>query len=162
MTYNPYSPPARPQGAPAGQGAPGLPTDSTDLYIETLPSTIVRGAGICAAVTAIIMLFSLMRFLIGGAEGTFLVSIEGVLVLCALAEFGIAWGVTGGRVGWVIVGFGFTPLVLIVSALVLVTGSLVGMFGMSLAIVNVVLLALGYTKVRRMGQARAAMRAMAA
>jgi hypothetical protein len=151
MGYNPYS-------APTAPIAPGLPTDETDLYIETLPNAAVRVAGIAAVLTGVVMLFCCMRFLLSGAEGFVVLGLEATFVLVALAEFAVGWGVTGGRTPFVILGFVAAPLVGILSLFVLVTGALIGMFGGSLALLDLVLLGLAFSKVRRMAIARAEMK----
>jgi hypothetical protein len=151
MTYNPYT-------APSAPIAPGLPTDSTDLYIETLPSPMVKTAGIAAILTGVAMLFCCVRFLLSGADGWLPLVIDAIFASVALIEFAVGWGVTGGRTLFVIVGFVAAPIVGILSLFVLVTGAFIGMFGGALALVDIIFLALAFPKVRRMGIARAEMK----
>ena len=99
-----------------------------------------------------------MRFVLSGAQGPLVWGFEAFLVACALVELAVAWGVTGGRLGWLVVGLAIAPVVGAASLFVLVTGAFVGMFGMSLALVSLTLLAIAMPKVRRMGRARAEMR----
>jgi hypothetical protein len=154
MNYNPYVAPGAPVGPDAIQG------DSTDVYIETLPSPSVRAAGGAALLTGIAMLFMVTRFLLADASGPAALVVMGVLALLAVVEFGVAWGVTGARSGWIYAGFVAAPFVGLMSLLVLATGSFAGMAGMSLALVDLVLLSLSFGKVRRMGRARAQMKRM--
>jgi len=151
MSHNPYA-------APTAPIAPGLPTDGTDLYIETLPNAAVRMAGVAAVLTGVAMLFCCMRFILSGAEGFIVLGLEATFVLVAIAEFAIGWGVTGGRTPFVVLGFVVAPMVGLLSLFVLVTGALIGMFGGSLALLDLVLLGLCFSKVRRMGIARAEMK----
>jgi hypothetical protein len=142
--------------------APPGPTDGADLYIETLPSPIVRAAGIAAMVTGITMLFACVRFFMSGAEGRSVLVAEGLLVVMAAVEFAVAWGVTGGRTALVFVGFAAAPVVGLLALFVLFTGAFVGSFGASLAMLDIVLLALALSKVRRMAVARSQMRRLEA
>jgi hypothetical protein len=151
MAYNPYS-------APNAPIAPGLPTDGTDLYIETLPNAMVRMAGVAAVLTGVAMLFCCMRFVLSGAEGFLVLGLEATFVVVAIAEFAVGWGVTGGRTTLAILGFVVAPIVGILSLFVLVTGAFIGMFAGSLALLDLVLLGLAFSKVRRMGIARREMK----
>jgi hypothetical protein len=152
MNFNPYAAP--------GAASDAIPGDTTDVYIETLPSPVVRAAGGAALLTGIAMLFCCVRFVVAGASGPVALVIEGTLVFLALLEFGVGWGVTGARSGWIYAGFAAVPFVGIASLFVLATGAFAGMAGMSLAIVDLVLLCLGFSKVRRMGRARVQMKRM--
>jgi hypothetical protein len=99
------------------------------------------------------LLFSCMRFVLS-VEGRAASILELMLVVVALLEFGTAWGVTGGRTAWLYIGLLAAPMAGLLSLFVLVTGAFVGMFGMSLALANLVLLSLSFAKVRRMAIAR--------
>jgi hypothetical protein len=128
VSYDPYTAPRAPVGAQI------IPGDATDVYIETLPSPMVRAAGAVAVLTGIAMFFSVLRFVLSGVEGPGAVIVEGVLVGLGVVEIAVAWGITGARGAW--------------------------MFGMSLAVLQGVLLGVGFPKIRRMAQARAQMRTM--
>jgi len=151
---NPYAPP----GADGPGAAGSAVADTGDLFVQTLPPPALRAAGLCAVVTGILMLFMCFRFVLAGVVGPIVTVMQITLVVSGVLEFMVAWGVTGGRMTTWILGLALTPVVALLSLVTLLTGSIAGIFGGMLALVNVALLAASFGAVRRIGAARAALR----
>lgn len=152
---NPYAPPTH--------GARDIyaGADSTDVYIDTLPTQALRATGLSAILTGIVVLFMCMRLVLAIVPSPGFAFLEGMLALVGAAHFGIAWGVTGGKTWLVVVGLFFSPLVGVASLFVLLTGSIAGAMGMVLAVLNFVLLATNVGAVRKIAVANAATKRLA-
>lgn len=152
---NPYAPPVH--------GARDIyaNADSTDVYIDTLPTQALRVAGVSAILTGIVVLFMCLRLALAVIPTPVFAMLEGLLALIGAAHFAIAWGVTGGKTWLLVAGMVFSPFVGLASLFVLLTGSLAGAMGMVLAVLNFVLLATNIGAVRKIAVANAAMKRLA-
>ena len=149
---NPYAPPTH------GPHDIYADADSTDVYIDTLPTQAVRATGLSAILTGVVVLFMCMRLVLAIVPSPVFALLEGTLALVGVAHFGIAWGVTGGKTWLLVVGLVFAPVVGVASLFVLLTGSIAGAMGMVLAVLNFVLLATNVGAVRKIAVANAAMK----
>lgn len=152
---NPYAPPTGGVAAPQDV----VPSnDTSELFVQTLPSPALRAAGLCAVVTGLLLFFMCFRFVIVGVRGTVVTAAESAMIVGGILEIAVAWGVTGGRVATWFLALALAPLVGIVSLVTLLTGSIAGLFGIAMCVGNVVLLGVSFADVRRVGAARAALR----
>lgn len=149
--WNPYAAPQKPSEPSYGDA------DTADIFVDTLPTPHVRGAGIAAIITGVATLFVVLQ-LVMGARGVVAVVLEIVLAVTGSAQFGVAWGVASGR-AWTAIGGMLLELVggLLLAITFLVSGALSCLMAGTGALITLILLAMNLGAIRKMGRARAAM-----
>lgn len=149
--FNPYA-------APGKQSEPSYgDADTADIFVDTLPTPHVRGAGIAAIITGVAMLFVVLQ-LVMGARGWLAYVLEALLAAVAVTHFGVAWGVASGRAWTAIGGMLFTILggMLLLMTFV-VSGALSCLMAGAGALITLILLGMNLGQIRKMGRAREAM-----
>jgi hypothetical protein len=148
---NPYAPPSGPR-----PGALGQEVDVTELYVQTLPTPLLRGAMMVHLVFFFLFLLLAFRLRISLRQNDNAVLLEVAHLAAALASGAVARGLQRGASWALVVGFLQSPVAFAASLFALFTGSVAGFMGLIMAALNVVLLALNVSTVRRIGAARAA------
>jgi len=149
--FNPYAAPTKPSEPSYGDA------DATDIFVDTLPTPHVRGAGIAAIITGVGMLFVVLQ-LVMGARGLVALALEVLLAAVAIGHFGVAWGVAGGR-AWAAIGGMLLSVFggLLLAGTFLMSGALSCLMAGSGALITLLFLAMNLGAIRKMGRARAAM-----
>jgi CHASE2 domain-containing sensor protein len=131
--------------------------DSADLFIETLPSPVLRAAGVAWLVTGILNLFLAFRMILSLVATPVALLLEASHVAVGLVAFAVGAGLMRGRRVASLAGLALTPFTLGLSAFALVTGSLAGLFGVVLTFVSIALTLATLKEVGRIGEARRAL-----
>jgi len=155
MTDNPYAPP---KADAVGEHAHGK--DGADLYIESLPSPLLRvaiGTWIAAGVLSLVLAF---RMLIGLVQTSAAVALEVVHVVAGAGAFGVAYLLRRGRSWATVVGGTVALLFMGESLFALATGSIGGLAQMGLTVLAGTVTAVSMKELTRIGRARAAMARM--
>lgn len=149
--WNPYAAPTKTSEPSYGDA------DATDIFLDTLATPHVRGAGVAAIITGVAMLFVCLQ-LVMGARGMIALVLEAVLAAVAVAHFGVAWGVASGRAWTAIGGMLLTVLAgLLLLVTFLMSGALSCLMAGTGALITLILLSMNLGAIRKMGRARAAM-----
>lgn len=151
MDANPYAAPQKRSELSYGNA------DTTDIFVDTLPTPQVRAAGMAAIVTGVATLFVCLQLVIN-TRGTVALVLEAVTAAIGVAHFGVAWGVARGRAWMAICGMLLAVFsVLLLGATFLMTGGFSCLMAGTGALVTLIFLALNLGAIRKMGRARAAM-----
>ena len=150
---NPYDPP-RAELVPD----PHLGLDSADLFIQTLPSPVLRTASLTWLALGLLSLFLAFRMVLSLVQNPLAGMLEAAEVVVGLAAFGVSTSVVRGSTGVAMVGFGLAPCALGLSVFALLTGSIAGLFGMAFSVFAVGLTAASLKDIAKIGMARRALK----
>jgi hypothetical protein len=134
MDTNPYAAPRSSVAADMHAGK-----DSADLFMETLPPPVLKGAGFSWLALGGINCLLCLRMLLGLEQNVVAGVLEAGHFALALACFAACFGLLRGYAALAVLALPAAPISFGASAFALVTGSLAGMAGMGLVVLAVAL-----------------------
>jgi hypothetical protein len=149
LKLNPYAPPES-HARPAANDA----RDHAELFIDSLPPPVLKGAAIAWFALAALMGFFSVHILVDLRLTPAIGILCGAHVALAAASAGVGIGIFRGRTSLAVVGFGVTPFLLMACTFALFTGALAGLMGLGLVLIGPALTAASLKAIAKVGHAR--------
>jgi len=146
---NPYAPPTAHDAAPVVDER-----DRADLFIDSLPPPILKGAALAWFVMGLAVAFFLLHIVTDLVLTAVVIGVAIVHGLLALACFGVAAGLLRGKKSLAWLGFVLAPVLFIASGFALYTGALAGLMAMALVLLAPALTAAAWSSIGKVGRAR--------
>jgi hypothetical protein len=130
--------------------------DETELFASSLPPMLARVGALGLVVMGLVLTyFAFLRsFIAGELHGTVAMAFYGTTFLLGVVHLLLALPVASGRAWAVGTGVALSPLAALASGVLMLGGSFAGLFGVCVALANLVLLPISLPACLRVGRAR--------
>ncbi len=156
---NPYAAPESGSTAPSGKGRELAHDDQADLFVQSLPPVLLKAAVFVLGFASVFMLVFAIRLAISVVQDPLAVGLELAHLVVGVAGFVVARGLLRGSTVAFVGALVICPLSAIASLFALLTGSPGGLFNGAFSVAAMVLVALNWPTVKKIGVAHAALRA---
>ncbi|MEO8874531.1 MAG: hypothetical protein ABI461_03005 [Polyangiaceae bacterium] len=160
MNPNPYAAP-KTGSAPSGE-APDKThfthDEQADLFVATLAPILLKANAFTLVLGSAFMVLFALRLILAVSQDPLAIALEIGQLLIGVGGFVIARQVLRGSTAAWIAGLVASPLSALCSLFALATGSVGGLFCGGLSVANLVLLAVNWNSIKRIGEARKILR----
>lgn len=129
--------------------------DQADLFVQSLPPLLLKAAVFVLGFASVFMLVFAIRLAISVVQEPFAIALELAHVVVGVAGFVAARGLLRGSAAAFVAALVICPLSAIASLFALLTGSPGGLFNGGFSVAAMVLVALNWPAVKKIGLARA-------
>ena len=155
---NPYAPPERGVTAAPGRAIELGHEDQADLFVQSLPPILLKAAVFVQVLASAFMILFALRLVLAVYQDAVAIFLELAHLAVGVGGFVVVRGlVRGSTVAW-ISGIVIAPIAIIASLFALLTGSVGGLFCGGLSVASLILIAVNWQNVKRIGVARKALR----
>lgn len=156
---NPYAAPESGAMSPSGRENALGHHDQADLFVQSLPPVMLKAAVFVLGFMSLFMLVFAIRLAISVEQDALAIGLEIAHLVVGVAGFVIARGLLRGSTTAFVASLVVCPLSALASLFALLTGSPGGLFNGGFSVAAVILVALNWPTIKRIGVARAALKA---